>query len=470
MMALRLITFRSLEMMAKTHKKNEKQHSKCTELNFVLSKMLLSKVVDAARRCTTELQFASLFLEVGRQTEPSNLEHMFPLPVNHNGIKLSSGIREARSVVDLFTICIDKGSLAASASALPLLTSKAQARYYCELLLDEAINNFVENSSPSLYKFDCTEEERRVLGDFFRFGMKLEDAECGEERIRTASQEGRMSPDGTSVNTIDGSISNQSFLPETPENVQRRLICSLTANSSILNYLVPSSMRGESEQQRIEDEIRREASSFIKKSLDDPVLDFAMLPDWDDSFASPNANMADTNSVAYVIGDALIELLQAENSNKNWKVIAALAKLILQEGVEIPSSYNLFVEVADKSQPLDVLSIIPESYDVDNGLEQNMTTYIKQGISSCYKQITFGDANHIIDMAMMLLCRIQLLPLTDIGDQTVFELGLVFIIMVAGDITGRSCSFQDMMEEDSLLNTCYKRATSALESTNPNGS
>lgn len=461
MMALRLITFRSLEMMAKTHNKHSKKPSEFAESNLLLSQSLLSTIVVATRRCTSDLQFASLFLEVGRQTEPSNLQHLFPLPLPDElaESKLGPAIIEATSVVDLFTICIDEGSLAASASALPLLTSKAQARYYCELLLDEAIDNFVRNSSSIRCKFDSTEEERRVLGDFFRFGMKLEDAECYEEKLVAESQEGRISPGVTSVNSIDRSISNQSLVPEIPENAQRSLICSLTASSSILNYIVPFSMRGESEKQRMEDAIRREAASFINKSLDEPVLDFALLPDWDDSSDSPNSKKADTNSVAYLVGDALLALLQAENSSNNWKIIAAFAKMILQEGIEIPSSYNLFVEVAVKAQPLDVLSIIPESYDVDNGLEQNMSAYIEEGIRSCCRQITFADANHIIDMSLLLIDRLQLLPPPDIGDQIVMELGLVFIIMVAGEISGRSQSIQDMLEHGSLLNECYKRAT-----------
>ncbi len=455
MMALRLVIFRSLEMIARTHKKYSKDNSESTEFNLLLSKTLLTTVIDTARKCTSDVQFASLFLEIGRQTEPSNLQHLFPLPSPTSDTENKT----ANSVVDLFTICIDKGSLAASASALPLLTSKAEARYYCELLLDEAIDNFIRNSSPDQCKFDSTEEERRVLGDIFRFGMKLEDAEFYEEKMIAESQDGRGSIDCKSVNTVDFSVSSQIYAPESPQ--KRNLICSLTASSSVFHYLVPSSMQGESEKQRREDAIRHEASSFIKKSLENPVLDFAMLPDWDDSFGPTNMNRTDTNSVAYLVGDALLELLQAECSTNNWKIIAAFAKLILQEGMEIPYSYDLFVEVTEKAQPLDVLSIIPESYDFDNGLEQNMSTYIEEEIGSCCRQITFADANHIMDMSLLLIERIQLLPLPDIGDQTVLELSLAFFIIVAGDVCGRSKYIQDILDEDSLINKCYKRAVVA---------
>ena len=433
-----------------------KEHSASTEFNLLLSQILLTTAIDAARRCTSDLQFASLFLEVGRQTEPSNLQHLFPLPIPavEPGVKINPGRTEIRSVVDLFNVCLDKGSLAASASALPLLTSKEQARYYCEILLDEAIENFVRNSTPNQCKFDSTEEERRVMGDIFRFGMKLEDAEFYEEKMIAESQDGRGSTDVTSIHIADRSVSSQIFAPESPQ--KRNLICSFTTSNSILKYIVPSSMLGESEKQRMEDAVRREASSFINRSLDDPLLDFAMLPDWDDSFGSPN-NKMNTNSVAYLVGDALLELLQDETSSNNWMVIAAFAKLILQDGVEIPSSYNSFVEVTDKAQSLDILSIIPESYDIDNGLEQNMSAYIEEEISSCYRQITFADANHIRDMSLLLIERLQLIPLSDIGEQTVLELSLAFIVIVTGDISGRSIYIQDILEESSLISKCYKR-------------
>ena len=465
MMTLRLLTFRSLEMVAKCHKRHSKEQSKSTEFNLNLSHNLLQRVIETARICTSNLQFASLFLEIGRQTEPSNLQHLFPLPLSFDDREtiLSSDIIDARSVVDLFNICIDKGSLAASSSALPLLTSKGQARYYCELLLDEAIDNFVRNSSPNQCKFDSTEEERRVLGDIFRFGMKLEDADLYEEKIITESQNGRRSTDATSVDTADRSFSSQIFAPESPQ--KRNLICNLTSTNSILNYFVPSSVVGESEKQRMEDAIRREASSFIRRSLDDPVLEFAMLPDWDDSFGSPNAHLSDTNGVAYLVGDTLLDLLQAESSSNKWKVIAAFAKLILQDRVESPSSFDLLVEVTDKAQSFDLLTIIPESYDGENGLERNLSTYIQEEISSCSRQITFADADYIISLSLLLIGRIKLLALADISDQMALELGLAFIILVASDVSGRSQYIHGILEEDSVLSKCYKRCSQSGKNT-----
>jgi hypothetical protein len=472
LMVLRLIVFRSLELISKVDKRHSKDPSDISKSNLRLSQSLLSAIVDATRRCTSNLQFASLFLEIGRQIEPSNLEHLFPLPLLDNFVEANYtktysscdvfDSANARSVVDLFTICIDGGSLAASASALPLLTSKAEARYYCGLLLDEAIDNFVNNTDSGECNFDKTEEERRALGDFFRFGMKLEDAELCEEHLATGIEKERISRDDTSVDTMDRSISDEIV---TPEAKRRSLICNLNTSRSILNYIVPSSMLGESEKQRMEDAIKREAATFIKRSLDDPILDFAMLPpDWDNnSFDSPrhtNNNSTDISSVGGLVGDSLLDLLQPDHTDNNWKAMSAISKMILQEGVEVPSSYSLFCEVAEKAHPLDILSLIPDSYDVNNEHEDSMTTYIEEEISTCCNQgVTDTDANLIVDLALLLIDRILLLPLVDINDQAAMEIGLVFIVMVAGHVCGRSESIQNILDQDCLLSKCYKQAT-----------
>jgi hypothetical protein len=461
MMVLRLIVFRSLELISKVHKRHSKDPSDVSKSNIRLSQSLLSAIVDATRRCTSNLQFASLFLEIGRQIEPSNLEYLFPLPLPDNFVKANStktyssdddvlDNANASSVVDLFTICIDGGSLAASASALPLLTSKAEARFYCGLLLDEAIDNFVNNTDSSKFNFDKTEEERRALGDFFRFGMKLEDAELCEERLAT----------GMDQTNDSRSISDEIV---TPEAKRRSLICNLNTSSSILNYIVPSSMLGESEKRRMEDAIKREASTFIKRSLDDPGLDFAMLPpDWDNSFDSPRHanNSTDISSVGGLVGDSLLDLLQSIHTDNNWKAMSAISKMILQEGVEVPSSYSLFCDVAEKAHPLDILSLIPDAYDVNNGHEDNLTAYIEEEISTCCNQgVTDSDANVIVDLALLLIDRILLLSLVDINDQAAMEIGLVFVIMVAGHVCGRSESIQNILDQDCLLSKCYEQAT-----------
>lgn len=80
MMALRLIVFHSIEMLSKFDRENRRFQTQASRSNFVLSQALLTGIVDVARRFSTDLQFACLFLEIGRQIEPNLLAYLFPLP------------------------------------------------------------------------------------------------------------------------------------------------------------------------------------------------------------------------------------------------------------------------------------------------------------------------------------------------------------------------------------------------------
>lgn len=468
-MALRLILFRSLELIAQCHEKQSKDPCENSNTDLLLSQKLLSTIVTATRRSTSNLQFATLFLEIGRQIEPSNLAYLFPLlpvdnssedgrSINPSNMDDVFGKMKARTVVDLLMICLKEGSLAASASALPLLTSTAEARHYCCLLLDKAIHNYTNNTSSDKCNFDRTEEERRGIGDFFRFGMKLEDAELCE-----ASKDKSLSYESTSVDTLDQTIDSNSIDDETitPE-VKRNLICNFTTSSAILNYIVPSSLlgRAEKQKQKTEDAIKQEASSFIQQSMNDPSPHFTVLPDWEGSSdgSYPTSN-SDISSVGGLVGDSLLDLLHPLQTDNNWKAMTGIAKMILTEGVEIPSSYHLFREVAEKAQPLDVLSLVPDTFDFNNSHEENMITYIKEEVATCSSQVSSDDANFIVDLALLLIDRILLISLTDITDQTAMETGLVVIILVAGHVGGRSQLIQNTMDDYCVINKCYKKAT-----------
>lgn len=445
-----------------------------SESNLLLCMTFFSAIVDSLRRCSTNLQFASLLLEVGRQVEPGNLGHLYPLPVHgragggtrnvQNGLLDSS---TARTVVDLFTLCIDEGSVAAAASALPLLTSKSQARHYCGLLLDEVIDSFVRNTHQTMNEFDTTEEERRVIGDIFGFGMKLEDADLYEEGMATRDNKKKngmhyeQSDDSADFfdRTVDSrsTMTDDSELGDFAEKAGRGLIC-VTGTSTILRYIVPSAIRGETQQKREEAAIKREASAFIKSSLDNPALGFSSLPDWDE-ISFPDASKDDINSVAGIVGDALLDLLQPTRTDINWTAMAALARLLLREETKVPSSYRQVSQIAAKARPRDLLLILPESYDMSIEMKSNLISYLDCEIKLCGMQVTepWGGMQ-IVDLALLVLDRIEALPLPDQGDQTVMELGLVFIILVAGSVCGRSVQILDSLKDDCLLAICYKKA------------
>jgi hypothetical protein len=473
MMALRLLIFRSVEMLTKIHKRHAIEKSDVSESNLLLSVELYAATVAAVRCCTSNLQYASLFLEVGRQIEPSCLHNLFPLPMatsqDSNITIPNSDNKElldkftARTVVDLFNLCIEERAMASAASALPLLTSKEQARHYCGLMLDETIDSFLRNTHSRNLRYDCTEEERRIIGDIFQFGMKLEDADVIEnnalsnamtEKVTNGSDDvslGSLAHTNDSRTTNDDSIA----LHESQKGGQH-LLCGLNGSSSILNYIVPSTILGESEKQKEEEAIRREASSFIKGSLDDPVLGFTSLPDWDNSLTSAHASDSDINSVSGLIGDALLDLLQSSRTNNNWKAMAALSKMLLQEGVKVPTLLKVFGQIASSADPLDIASILPERYNEHEECELNVVDYLSDEINHCAVQVGEADAYLIVHLALLILDRLEVLPLVDPGDQAIMELGLVVIILVAGKQSGTSQQIlESISREDCLFHECY---------------
>ena len=96
-----------------------------------------------------------------------------------------------------------------------------------------------------------------------------------------------------------------------------------------------------------------------------------------------------------------------------------------------------------------------------------MTKYIEEEINSSSAQINDHDAETVVDLALLLIQRIHTLPLADIADQALMEVGLVIIVMVGCDIMGRSAFIQDMLDQDFILNKCYKDATTAGKETVP---
>lgn len=184
-----------------------------------------------------------------------------------------------------------------------------------------------------------------------------------------------------------------------------------------------------------------------------------MLPQWDDNSDDQNSSAVQINTVASVVGEALLDLLHLEQNDNKWKAIVALSKMIVPEGAEYLLSFDSFVEVVNTSHPLNIMSVISESYDVYNGIEENVTAYIEDEINACSLQINIADADLIVSMALQLIDRLRSLPLSDISDQAVMEIGLAVIVMVGCKVGGRSQAFLHKLDQDCMLNKCYNGAT-----------
>lgn len=434
MMGLRLLIIRSVEMLASVDKKNSKEQSDASHSSLLLAKALFSEVVEAVRTSTTDLQFASLFLEVGRQVEPSCLEQLFPLP---QSIALQSdepnlSRRSAKTVFDLFSLCVQEGSLVASASALPLLTSRVQSRNYCDLLMARSIGAFIENASASNSKFDQTEEERRVIGDIFRFGIKLEDAAKFEDQMKASSA--KMNEE-KKLN-LEPQEFDDSFSYDSEEASGKNLICNLD---------VFSRFSGSNE----EEAIRRSAISFIGNNADFQSLDFLNIVDEGKRTEKRKTTVdEDLKTMGGLVGGVIVDLIRSPKTDRPWKTMACLARMLLQERSEINA--DIFSKAAEEVEADDMETLLPTTYSGED--EEKFTQFMLYETGKCQAECSEMDANIIVDLILFVLSRLEGFRLPK--SQAFIPTGLVFIGLVAGSIAGRDFLLLSTLREDCFINDC----------------
>jgi len=167
----------------------------------LLAKSLLYEIVSISREAFDPLQFSSLFLGIGRQLEPHHFSHLFPLPSTPHHIPshskhtfhptidtndctgslkgdLTHKVHSLSTVEDLFTVCVECGSLSVAASALPLYSSQIQSHSKCCELLHHCLTKTGQNNNPDMpFALDTSTEERLFISQLFCYGLKLEDAE-----------------------------------------------------------------------------------------------------------------------------------------------------------------------------------------------------------------------------------------------------------------------------------------------------
>jgi hypothetical protein len=466
MMALRLLIIRSVEMLATVSKKHSKEQSDVSHSSLLLASSLFSEVVDAVRRCTTNLQFASLFLEAGRQVEPSCLVHLFPLPAAGKSLETVTdfsnsvaGRLSACSVIELFTVCVEEGSLAASASALPLMGSRIHARNYCDLLLAKSIEAFIDNTHSTRWKIDTTQEERRIIGDIFRYGLKLEDSGRLEEKMlrdeSTKQEESKglyaTLEDPDDIGTLGASSSTVST--ETPiTKGGQSLICIGGRQSSILNYLVPSIFDDPKEE---EEAIRNAATSFIDTQLEPSNLDFLVQPsdDEEDEGLPKSIGNLDVQSVGGLVGDVIVNTLIAPKTDCHWNAISSLARLLLQGGE--PNATEVFTRAAESVQLEELGNLVPEGYE-GRSMER-VVKFLVVEMARCEYSLNEQKARGVVDLVLRLLGRLEDSPLPKANHSFVTP-GLLLVGLIAGHVAGRTPMLVGDLQNGHVLLSSYEQA------------
>lgn len=471
LMALRLLTIRSVDILSNVHRKLTKQQTDESHIAFLLAGSLFSEVVNAVRQCTTNLQFASLFLEVGRQIEPSCLPYLFPLPTKDKRESKEESKVEARTVMDLFTLSVNEGSLAASTSALPLLGSKHRARQFCEQLIKGSLEQFAKNvASADLVRFDSTEEERRILGDMFRFGIKLEDATGLEEMLAMTPSEDSNQGQDTDWSQPSSECSedhtDHSSVPSSPNQSSRQLMCMSRRNSSILHYIMPS-VFSSSNLLEEEEAIKLAATSFIKHELEDSKsqkrhIDSVIIS------SVANANKEDSypiqlEGIGAVVGKAFVDLLHSSRTRFPWKSLLSLARLLLPDNHKSIPWGTRFKALLEEVQPEDLDTLIPTDFEGSEGMDR-IVCFIVVHIGSCGHEIDGTEASLIVDLILLLLQRLDELPLLDDEDAAITCAGLVVAGLVSGNIADRIPDLLSQVDRDCVVRRVYEQVTSELAS------
>ena len=461
MMALRLLVFRSLEKLSQCDAKHRLLVTDESRSSLALCVALFGGIVDLVRQFCTDLQFAFLFVEVGRQIEPNLLNYLFPLPATRSSIsrRLPPPDRQtnfvvaetstldrttAMTIVELFKMTVYAGSLQASSSCLPLFSSQRQMTS----LLERALRALMENFEVSQSTFDRTVEERQVIGDLFRYGVRMEDAvdhEC--VAVHAAYQKDRpleeirdkLSESATQHN-LDGSDYFSSDDEEVDaENDERRAsltsaICvrGVKRDSSLVSVL--GSMFDGGKCYQSERAIRRAASSFIESRHEWAWMGF-FGPSFDEasrlgSFfpegksdgnctTDPNSQDSSTGrgdafreqsepaprSVAIVVGKAILNMLRSRGMWYRWTALGVLSRMLVQSSTP-SASVNILSETIHRIRFADLEALLL-SLDLEKDDDTMLLCFLSGEISQCSAQLQVTqDAALIVDLSLFLLERV----------------------------------------------------------------
>jgi hypothetical protein len=375
MMALQLLVLRSVEKVSMATKGDQSQF---------FAKDLFRIVVAFVRHCATPLQFATLFVEVGRQIEPSYHPHLFPVPVAsiHGG--------SSTTLDDLFDLLLENGSVSMPVAALPLFTNRETTRSSCASIFHRCLDLLdVSYGKGAALGFDVYKEERRVIGDIFRYGLKLED------------------PDD------DDSDSKSSFTADTSDDEDHGGGYSIMCGMS--RFFGGGRRRLKNDEQAIVDA----ASSFIVHGFDEhliedhlPLLEPARTNGAGKHFNGVEAiphvvgNNRGSQTVAGVAARYLLAVILADKTPdrpSGWKMAAETACLLVGESLTgfYTCSRDEFMDLVLQQSSTDIQFLVTAKPGQTGGL----VGFWLRSIQECEQEIDSVQASRVLDLILILLAR-----------------------------------------------------------------
>jgi hypothetical protein len=354
------------------------------------------------------------------------------------------------------------------------------------LLLESAVNAFVDNIENTQSNFDHTVEERGVMGDLFRFGVRVEDADDMDKGVlaRVCQNDGtHESMYGTlSESAPQLSLGSSDYFSTDDEGGSERdktrasvtsLVCvgGGRRSSSILSVL--GSMFDGGKSKESEEAIRRAASSFIESKRELASMDLLHYSFDEDSCSGSSLHEDESNtgctsnassdgncrspatlppresqrvarSVATVAGGAIVNILRTLRTEHRWSALGALARMLVQSSSQFPFGPVLSkaINQIGPSEIEDLVSNLSDEHgDADNSM---LERFLKGEVDRCDFQLrSTQDALWIVDLSILLLGRLVETP--DCPREILSA--LVLIGVVAGHCSGKTAALIESLGE-----------------------
>jgi len=424
-MALRLLILRLVEKNAAIGQNRGAQGVKASDVNRIYTAS-----VDVVRRLTTPMQFATLFLEVGRQLEPSCFLYLFPLPTSETENEGSETINH------LFGTVLAYGSISVSVSALPLFFRREVTKSCCSSIFHHCLLA-IETSYQKgfLSAFDDSDESKLVIGDIFRYGIKLDNPKDDDT--------GAVNGSSGEYVTYDDEVSTErgySFMCGISRwfkfATKREEQAIIDAASSFIVHAFENdseaNVDGEVHVQGESDKFGRTNRHVVLGNGIAQNNEFGLGQTYARDGMENVARMAARHLLTLVFGSA------AFSDKCRWKRAAASATLLLGESLNgyYRSSGAFVMRHAKKTPVRNFYSFLPP----EKHRKGRISSFLLRSIDECEHQITSRNAGAILDLVLILLAS------EDVSGDLKAEIpGLLLIAVVVGHTAGR---MTDLLEEE----------------------
>jgi len=431
-MSLELLLLRVLESMNKSLGPSLLDQSQA-------ARQLFCVLVEALRVHCTPLQFVKVFLEVGRQIEPSYFRFMFPLPVSD-----PAGGRE--TTYDLFDLSLEQGALSVAVAFLPLFEDGETIRASCAAVFHHCLVSIVNllNDPMSYESFSLLLEERATIRDLFRYALKVEDSRGGnsmsdsDDNSAGSWEDGSLSGMQNDKNGDNGYSLMCGFKFGKKKAEERRV---LTAASSFISH---GTEYGSGKPGAASNELANGLNGHGNTSW--KLFDVSM------------------NSVVTVAGIAarflLSSVFDAEDDGEvarcsRWKKASAVSALLIGENsTGLPlCSRSRFMELLRLTNDEAIIALVVTA--TRKRRHVGLVEYIVRRIGECQNELGNDKASVVLDLVLILLNR------RDVSEDPSLEVpGLLLLTVVVGHVSGRTSTLltESMAEQHSLINAYLEAA------------